>query len=146
MILLGEAGVWGVSAHDQVYFREFEGVSDSDPSGTQWKLLSFRALTHVDSGPRGIVYALDRNNKIYCRTGISSDVPQGTGWEMLPGSLTYVSCNVLGCYGVNAHHLVWYRNGVNKENCAGDKWILIHGLPFKQIEVSEYVAMRCKHS
>ena len=93
MILLAQADVWGVNTHDQHYFRE--GVSDSDPSGTEWKLLSSQALIYADSGPRSIVYALDRNNKIYCRTGISSDAPEGTGWVMLQGSLTYVSCNVL---------------------------------------------------
>lgn len=131
---LGAAGIWAANAIDQVYFRE--DVSDSAPSGIQWKLLSSVALTHVDSGPRGIVYALDRNDQIYCRTGINSDAPEGTGWEMLSGLLTDVSCNVLGCYGVDVHHQVWYRSGVHTENCAGTTWTMIDGLFLKQIEVS----------
>ena len=134
VIFLGEAGIWAANAIDQVYFRE--GVSENYPSGTKWKLLSSQALTYVDSGPRGIVYALDRNDKIYCRTGISSDTPDGTGWEMLPGSLTYVSCNVLGCYGVGVNDQIWYRSGVHEENCVGNTWVIIDGLSFKEIEVS----------
>ena len=123
-----------MNAIDQVYVRQ--GVTDSDPSGTKWNLLSSQPLTHVDSGPRGIVYGLDRNDRIYCRTGISSDVREGTGWKMLPGLLTYVSCNVLGCYGVDAHNQVWYRHGVNAENCAGSTWTVIDGVSLMQIEVS----------
>ena len=123
-----------MNAIDQVYFRQ--GVTDSDPSGTKWNLLSSQPLTHIDSGPRGIVYGLDRNYQIYCRTGISSDVREGTGWKMLPGLLTYVSCNVLGCYGVDAYNKVWYRHGVNAENCAGSTWIEIDGVSLMQIEVS----------
>ena len=131
---LGEAGVWGVNANNQVYIRE--GVTESHPSGTQWKLLSSKRLKQIDSGPRGIVYGVDISNHIYCRIGITNDAPHGTGWKGVSGLLKYVSCNDLGCYGVNHYNQVFYSLGVNAENCAGSSWIHIHGLSFRQIEVS----------
>ena len=131
---LGEAGVWCFDANNQVYIQE--GVTESHPSGTQWKLLSSTALKQIDSGPRGIVYGVNIYNHIYCRIGITSDAPDGTGWKRVWGRLNYVSCNDLGCYGVNHFYQIFCRLGVNAENCAGSAWIHINGLSLRQIEVS----------
>ena len=131
---LGEAGVWGVDANNQAYIRE--GVTESHPSGMQWKLLSSSALKQIDSGPRGIVYGVNRYNDVYCRLGITSDAPDGSGWKRVVGLLKYLSCNVLGCYGVNHLNQTFYRRGVNAENCEGNAWIRIYGLSMRQIEVS----------
>jgi hypothetical protein len=82
------------------------------------------------------VYAVDQFDYIFCRHGITTDKPEGTAWIRTDGHLTYVSCNVLGCYGVNRNNTVFYRTGVTEDNCNGDRWILIPGLHLKQIEVS----------
>ena len=122
---LGEAGVWGVDPNNQVCIRQ--GVTESHPTGTQWKLVSSRALKHIDLGPRGIVYGVDIYNHIYCRLGITSDAPDGTEWKRVPMLLNYVSCNDLGCYGVNHFNQIYYSYVVaNAENCAGSAWSRIY--------------------
>jgi hypothetical protein len=91
----------------------------------------------IDSGPRGIVYVVDQSDYIYCRHGITTDKPEGTDWIRTDGKLTYVSCNVLGCYGVERNKFVFYRTGITEGNCSDDNaWIVIPELPLKQIEVS----------
>ena len=79
---------------------------------------------------------MDIYNHIYCRIDITSDAPDGTGWKRVSGLLKYVSCNDLGCYGVNHFNQIFYRRGVNAENCEGSVWTRIYGLSIRQIEVS----------
>ncbi len=119
---------------NDVYIRD--GLTETNPSGNMWKKLSPPMFKQIDSGSRGIVYAVNKNDEIYCRSGITTAKPEGTGWRRISGGLKYVSCNALGCYGVNRNNVVWYRTGVNEDNCAGAGWIRIRELQFTQIEVS----------
>ena len=131
----GKAGIWGVGRDDNIYYRV--GVTESNPDGTLWLLIRDK-LKQIDSGPAGIVYGVDAQDKIYCRTGIKSGNLFGTGWKQVTdyGRLKYVSCGVLGCWGVNSNEIVWFRSGVTKENCVGALWHQIDG-SLKQIEVGE---------
>ena len=60
-VTTGEAGVWGVNAHDNIYFR----------AGSSWIHISGK-LKQIDSGPGHIVYGVNSNDDIYCRTGIGT--------------------------------------------------------------------------
>ncbi|CAB3981094.1 Hypothetical predicted protein [Paramuricea clavata] len=111
----GEAGIWGVNSLNDVHIRK--GVTSTTPSGTEWKKILPEKFKQIDSGPRGIVYAVNQPDFIFCRRGITTDIPEGTAWIRLDGLLKYVSCNVMGCYGVNWHNDVYYRTGVTEEDC-----------------------------
>ena len=130
---VGEAGIWGVNVHDDIYFRN--GVTDQNPSGTSWSQIAGK-LKQIDSGPSGIVYGVNVYDNIYCRTGIGYGKPFGTGWKHIGGKLKYISCGVLGCWGVNSADDIFYRSGVTKENCGGTAWSHIPG-KLKQIEVGK---------
>ena len=104
--------------------------------GTGWKKLPPPMLKQIDSGPSYIVFAVNEDDHIYCRDGITNDKPEGTSWNKLPGALRYVSCGRLGCWGVNRHHAVYYRSGVSETSCRGLQWHHIPGVSLTQIEVS----------
>jgi hypothetical protein len=97
-------------------------------------------LKQIDSGPRGIVYGVNRNDQIYCRKGITDSQPWGVVWQRVPGELKYVSCGNLGCWGVNKNDQIWFRHGVTSSNCDGTTWANIPG-SLKQIEVSFFLFM-----
>ena len=91
-------------------------------------------LKQIDSGPEGIVYGVNSNDDIFCRTGISHAQPRGVSWRHVPGKLKYISCSDLGCWGVNSGDYIWFRSGVTAEKCEGTAWQSIDGR-LKQIEV-----------
>ena len=73
----------------------------------------------IDSGPFGIVWGVNRNHQIYCRTGITAKNPRGRGWRRVPGALKYASCGQLGCWGVNKNHQIFNRYGVSRRRPQG---------------------------
>ena len=73
----------------------------------------------MQSGPYGIVYGVNKNNDIFCRTGISNYNPKGTGWQHIGGKLKYISCGSYGCWGVNAKDQIFFRKGVSPKKPAG---------------------------
>jgi hypothetical protein len=109
-------------------------VNDSNPDGTSWKEIPGKRLKQIDSGPNGIVFGVNADYEIYCRTGIEDGNPFGTQWQSILGKLKYISCGVLVCWGVTEHDAVWYLSGVTRENCASSTWLKVSG-SLKQIEV-----------
>ncbi len=71
----GEAGVWGVASNGRAFFRK--GVTSWNPMGTGWVRVSGRRFRQVDSGPFGVVYAVDKTGSVRCRTKITADKLQG---------------------------------------------------------------------
>ena len=92
--------------------------SVADSLGSSWTLV-FGGLTQITSGPYGVVYGVNSNDDIYCRTGITDSNPKGTGWKHIGGKLKYVSCGGLGCWGVNSGNQIFFRYGVSRQNPAG---------------------------
>ncbi|XP_028395858.1 uncharacterized protein LOC114519877 [Dendronephthya gigantea] len=131
-VSVGEAGVWGVNKDNHIFYRkDYESVENS--AGVGWVRAS-GLLKQIDSGPRGIVYGVNSNNDIFCRTGISHALPFGNSWRHVVGKLKYISCGNLGCWGVNSNDDIFIRHGVTAANCAGSSWQHIPG-KLKQIEV-----------
>ena len=92
-------------------------------------------LKQIDSGPAGILWGVNSKNNIYCRVGITTNYPKGTGWNKVTGKLKYTSCGPYGCWGVGFKNSIWFRYGVTPANCAGTSWKRIGG-KLRQIEVS----------
>ena len=92
-------------------------------------------LKQIDSGPTGIVWGVNRHDDIYCRTGITEEVPQGADWQKIVGKLKYASCGPYGCWGVNSADDIWFREGVTASKCEGTKWTKISG-KLAMVEVS----------
>ena len=72
----GEAGVWGVASNGRAYFRN--GVTSSNPMGTDWVRVSGRRFKQIDSGPFGVVYGVAKNGNVRCRESITTDKLEGT--------------------------------------------------------------------
>ena len=135
-VTTGPAGVWGVNKNNDIYYRN--GLeSNKHCVGTSWRKIDGK-LKQIDSGPYGIVYGVNAHDQIFCRTGISSSTPYGTGWKQVTshGRLKYVSCGALGCWGVSSGDRVYFRSGVSRSNCAGSRWHGISG-SLKQIEAGK---------
>lgn len=78
--------VWGVSADNQVYYRT--RIVDDNQEGEAWALTT-DSLAENGSGNNyatqvtcagGKVLILGTNDKIFQRTDVTNDTPQGSGW------------------------------------------------------------------
>ena len=58
-VTVGDAGVWGVNKRDLIFYYL---------GGSSWRRIPGR-LKQIDSGPGRIVYGVNRNDGIFCRTG-----------------------------------------------------------------------------
>ena len=95
-------------------------------------------LVQIDSGPFGIVYGVDNDDKIYCRDGIIRSNPTGTRWIQVTsyGRKKYMSCGPKRCWGINKDDKIWLRAGVTPKNCVGNEWISVPG-KLRQIGVQK---------
>ena len=104
-------------------------------------------LMQIDSGPKGIVYGVNRKNEVYCRHGITASNPSGTVWRRAAaGLLEYVSCGIYGCWGVNTNNQVWFLGGLTPSDCDGtSSWMHVDGA-LSTIEVYKYFKKLSCHS
>lgn len=104
----------GVTSSGDAFFRNgFSGTWIG--IGTGFKQLAI--------GPNGIIWALKPDKSIWVRTGITSSVPQGTGWLMADGQFTNISIGQEGgVYVVNAAGAVSKRLGITPSNAFGYGW------------------------
>lgn len=105
----GESGVWGVGRDKYVYFRK--GVTARRKTGSMWTRVG-EGFKQVDSGPFGIVCAVNDRDQIFCRGKITSNLRAGVNWIRVPGSLIYISCGLYGHWGVGKDDNVFFRYGV----------------------------------
>ena len=101
----------------RLFFHRQTG-STGNNVGKSWTRIS-GGLKQIDSGPYGVVYGVNKNNDIFCRTGISNYNPKGTGWQHIGGKLKYISCGDVGCWGVNAKDQIFFRKGVSPTRPTG---------------------------
>uniref|UniRef100_A0A672G7R4 Fish-egg lectin-like n=1 Tax=Salarias fasciatus TaxID=181472 RepID=A0A672G7R4_SALFA len=71
-------GCWGVNSGKEIYFTVNSPIAWTRVTGE---------TSMVEVGTDGTVFVV-RNGHIYQRTGISADVPHGTGWYHIPMSKT----------------------------------------------------------
>lgn len=85
----------------EVYYRKGT-LGDPDTPGNGWTLVhSSIPMAHVASG-EGVVYAVDQYSNVYYRFGILPDVPTGSDWVPLQGSLLQVSAGAFSVWGIHA--------------------------------------------
>ena len=99
--------------------------------GTRWSKISNDSFTHIDSGPFGIVYAVNTKGDVFARWGITKENPEGVGWDKVPlpgvadrpSPLLSVSCGGFGCWGVlragKGIPNVLFRKGVTQQRIKG---------------------------
>ncbi|CAN9508102.1 unnamed protein product [Ophioblennius macclurei] len=71
-------GCWGVNSGQQIYFSKTESCNLRG-----WVHVSGAAVK-VEAGTDGTVFVVNTQGNIFERTGISTDVPHGTGWFQIP--------------------------------------------------------------
>ena len=130
----GKAGVWGVNAGGNIYYRS--GVTRKNKKGSRWVNVPGK-LKQIDSGPRGVVCGVNKGGYIYCRIGITSRTPSGKRWARIPGKLKYISCGEYGQWGVNQGDLIYFRVGFSRSNPLGWSWKRVPG-KLSQIEAGKY--------
>lgn len=98
--------------------------------GKSWHYIKGPKLTQIDSGTFGIVWAVTRNQKIFCRIGITWSNPKGKGWRRVPGQVKSVSVGLYGVWAINRYQRIYYRSGVTRRRPQGI---------YYQIETKKYV-------
>ncbi|CAF89620.1 unnamed protein product [Tetraodon nigroviridis] len=131
----GSQNVWAVDHRGVVYFRV--GTQPLNPS------MMLPAWIHIEppAQPVGVqlvglqtssndqfLWAVDNRGTVFVRTGLSEEMPVGTGWEMVPGlavSQLVISSRTVWVRCVNGD--LARRYGVTDRNPAGDYWKKIPG-------------------
>ncbi|KAL0272686.1 UNVERIFIED_CONTAM: hypothetical protein PYX00_005559 [Menopon gallinae] len=115
--------VWAVTAHGRVMFRT--EVSSVCPEGQRWSSIPTPAgceVSQISVGPTGLVWAVLWNGKALVRTGITRACLTGEAWEEVsqPGDnllLSQVSVGYNGLWAITRDNRVWFRKGINGDNC-----------------------------
>ncbi|XP_061599817.1 tectonin beta-propeller repeat-containing protein 2 [Cololabis saira] len=131
----GSQNVWAVDSRGVVYFRV--GTQPLNPS------MMLPAWIHIEppAQPIGVqvvsiqtspndrlLWAVDNRGGVFVRTGLSDEMPVGTGWELVPGlavSQLVLSCRTAWVRCVNGE--LARRYGISDRNPAGDYWKKIPG-------------------
>ncbi|XP_029969958.1 fish-egg lectin-like [Salarias fasciatus] len=71
-------GCWGVNSGKEIYFTKTDSCQMKGWTRVQG------VARMVEVGTDGTVFMVDGNGNFYQRTGISADVPHGTGWFKIP--------------------------------------------------------------
>ena len=69
-----------------------------------------------------MVFGVNKDNDIYCRSNITMHSPYGSNWVKVPGMAKHVSCGDYGCWIVRPDGTVAFRENVTVENCKGIRW------------------------
>jgi len=77
-ITIGESGVWALDEiHRAVYFNKDTKTWNLIPDGPEGKI----SWKYIESGSPNVVYGIELNEgKLYFRSGITPEIPQGTKW------------------------------------------------------------------
>ncbi|XP_005801256.1 fish-egg lectin-like [Xiphophorus maculatus] len=75
-------GCWGVNSEEQIYFMQMSN-SCNEPV---WNRIGGAAIS-VEVGSDRNVFVVNRDGQLFERTGISGQVPQGTGWKKIEMSV-----------------------------------------------------------
>ncbi|KAM9707770.1 tectonin beta-propeller repeat-containing protein 2 isoform 2-T2 [Menidia menidia] len=131
----GSQNVWAVDSRGVVYFRV--GTQPLNPSMMlpAWIHLEPPVqpmgvqLVSIQTSPNDrLLWALDNRGCVFVRTGLSDEMPVGTGWELVPGlavSQLVLSCRTAWVRCVNGE--LARRYGISERNPAGDYWKKIPG-------------------
>ncbi|XP_025084017.1 uncharacterized protein LOC112558049 [Pomacea canaliculata] len=130
---LGSSGLWGTTWVGEVYYRKGT-LGDPDTPGNGWTLVhSSIPMAHVASG-EGIVYAVDQYSNVYYRFGILPDVPTGSDWVPLQGSLLQVSAGAFSVWGIHAgDEKVVARRAENWMQLERNDWTRISQVHMKHV-------------
>ncbi|XP_065661641.1 uncharacterized protein LOC100198409 isoform X1 [Hydra vulgaris] len=128
----GQSGVWSVGLLGNVFFRKGTEPDAEDLNSRENILTSFWEkipgnLKQIDAGISGVVWGVNRYNRIFCRIGITRDRPEGTGWMRIEGNMKYVSCGEFGCWAVNKRDNVYFRVGITEVLPQGIQWTVVPG-------------------
>uniref|UniRef100_A0A8C5RAW0 Uncharacterized protein n=1 Tax=Leptobrachium leishanense TaxID=445787 RepID=A0A8C5RAW0_9ANUR len=116
-VSVGPSGVWGVNRVNDIFKMQ----------GGIWVHVA-GGLKQVDAGGKAHLVGVNRNDNIYCLNqdatfSKGSDLP----FNQLEGGLTYYSCGLYNCWGVNSINDIFHRENVNSENCKGSGWKQVEG-------------------
>ena len=110
-ISVGSGGVWGVDSANKIYYREGTcGDPDSDTSGSFWTMVgySYSALKYVSSGD--VIYGVNSNDWVYYRVGTSAQIPIGTTWQQISGSLIQIESLSHAVWGVDEYNDIYTKD------------------------------------
>ncbi|XP_048476550.1 fish-egg lectin-like, partial [Rhincodon typus] len=118
-VTVGPAGVWGVDSANVIYRMR----------GGSWIIMN-GLLKQIDAGGNGFLGGVNQNDDVLCvneEEARSATTPSSPVYNHISGKLTYYSCGLYGCWGVNANNDIYFRSNVTPGQCIGSIWVLIRG-------------------
>ena len=105
----GQSGVWAIDSAGGTFFRT--NVAPLAPMGAFWDYADdSRRLVKIDSGPEGVVMAVDESNRVLLREGITAQNPRGTGWREVGTGYKHISASTYGYWVVDLNNQVYFSS------------------------------------
>ncbi|XP_014670121.1 PREDICTED: tectonin beta-propeller repeat-containing protein 1-like [Priapulus caudatus] len=112
--------VWSLTDRQEVVRRL--GISATDYVGVGWSGVLQEAIKVVSVGQAG-VWTVNSANVVFYRIGTGNGIGgEGTGWELVDGSLKQVSSGDGVVWGVDENNNIFKRTGINDTNPTGIEW------------------------
>eukprot|EP00794_Sanderia_malayensis_P003627 gene3627-4141_t len=127
----GESGVWAIDAAGNAYYRQ--GVAPLAPMGAYWDGVNGPKLTRIDSGPRGVLIAVDDGNYLLVREGISLRNPKGTSWRQIGTGYKHLSAGTYGLWAVDLNNQAYFSTMSSVDPFARPRWTPVSGR-FNQVK------------
>ncbi|XP_068098342.1 fish-egg lectin-like [Hyperolius riggenbachi] len=116
-VTVGRAGLWGVNSGGNVY--RFQNGN--------WFFVA-GSMKQVDAGGPKFLAGVNSTDFIFClRRSCTMSGQSDVSFTLIDGKLIYYSCGSLGCWGVNAGNMIYYRNNITPTFCQGNGWQLVTG-------------------
>uniref|UniRef100_A0A8C5RA36 Uncharacterized protein n=1 Tax=Leptobrachium leishanense TaxID=445787 RepID=A0A8C5RA36_9ANUR len=116
-VSVGPAGFWGTNKENDIFKLE-DG---------NWEKVAGK-LKQVDAGGDKYLVGVSDLDNIYCLNKDAVDADGGNlPFNPIEGSLTYYSCGLYGCWGVNSNNDIYYRLNASPTNCKGSSWKQVVG-------------------
>ncbi|XP_017293169.1 tectonin beta-propeller repeat-containing protein 2 [Kryptolebias marmoratus] len=131
----GSQNVWAVDSRGLVYFRVGTQPLNSSMMMPAWIYIDPPVqptgvqLVSIQTSPNDrLLWALDNKGSVFVRTGLSDEMPVGTGWDFVPGLAVrqlVLSSRTAWVRCINGD--LARRYGISNKNPAGDYWKKIPG-------------------
>ena len=130
--------VWGI--HKGVA-KARTGISSTHPAGQNWKAttkshVSIKLLA-VDEDS---VWALKSDGKVIQRKGVSSLVPEGSGWIDITGTevmaFSFIACCNRVVWTLDSNGRPYVRTGISSSNISGTGWAAAKSPPLNTVSIT----------
>jgi hypothetical protein len=122
--------MWAVDMGNDVWFKQLGAIKIEDPT-EDWILVDDSVVwVQLDVGRDGHVMAVNNQNELFWRDGVTPDNKEGTSWSQLDDNkqttLSVAMCSTGQYWKVGTDNALYFRTEVfYDDDLVGDSWVRV---------------------